>query len=157
MKSHFPSTLLILAIFSLFFVSCEDKEDKQAEIDRQKILDYIAENNIEAQETASGLFYVIDNPGTGEHPTPYSTVVVRYTGYFLDGFVFDTNEGGQASTLNLQSVIRGWREGIPLFRTGGSGKLLVPSRLAYGANSLHYYGIPNNSVLIFDIRLIEFY
>jgi FKBP-type peptidyl-prolyl cis-trans isomerase len=148
--------LLILVLFA-FVVSCENKEDKQAKIDRQKILDYIRENNLDAEERPSGLFYVIENPGTGNHPDKYSTVTVRYTGRYLDGVVFDTNEGGQASSFNLQGVIAGWREGIPLFRKGGSGKLLIPSGMAYGSNSLHIYGIPNNSVLVFDIRLIDFY
>lgn len=156
MKNSVSLILLMLTIFGLTFIACEDKEDKQAEIDRKKILDYIAQNELDAQETASGLFYVIENPGTGERPTQYSTVTVRYTGYYLDGVVFDTNEGGQAIPFNLQGVIVGWREGIPLFRKGGIGKLLIPSRLAYGANSA-YQGIPNNSVLIFDIRLVEFY
>jgi len=156
MKRIITCSFIIAALFSILFSSCESKEDKQAEIDRQKILDYLKQNNLEAQETATGLFYIIENPGTGEHPSLYSTVTVRYTGYYLDGFVFETNEGGQASPFHLQGVIRGWREGIPLFKKGGIGTLLVPSGMAYGPNSAHR-GIPNNSVLIFDIRLIEFY
>jgi FKBP-type peptidyl-prolyl cis-trans isomerase FkpA len=156
MKKTITCSLIIVALFSILFSSCESKEDKQAEIDRQKILDYLKENDLEAQETATGLFYIIENPGTGQHPGLYSTVTVRYTGYYINGVVFETNEGGQASSFQLQGVIRGWREGIPLFKKGGIGTLLVPSGMAYGPNSAHR-GIPNNSVLIFDIRLIEFY
>jgi FKBP-type peptidyl-prolyl cis-trans isomerase FkpA len=155
MKRLITSLIIIAALLSLLFISCESKEDKQAEVDRQKILDYLEENDLEAQETASGLFYIIENPGTGAHPNLYSTVTVRYTGYYLDGVVFESNEGGQASSFQLQGMIRGWREGIPLFKKGGIGTLLVPSGMAYGSNSAQR-GIPNNSVLIFDIRLIEF-
>lgn len=146
----------LLLFSSLLWTSCQKDDSKQDSIDRQKILDYITEHNLEALETSSGLFYVIENPGTGGNPMANSTVVVRYTGYFLDGTVFDSNEGEEATPFNLQNVIRGWQEGIPLFKKGGTGKLLVPSRLAYGSNST-YYGIPNNSVLIFNIRLIDFY
>ena len=145
------ATLLLMLL-----ASCENKEDKQAKADRQIILNYLKEHNIEALERPSGLFYLIENPGSGEHPTANSTVTVRYTGYYLDGIVFDTNEGKIATPFNLQTVIAGWREGIPLFRKGGSGKLFIPSGLAYGANSMHRSGIPNNSVLIFDIRLLDF-
>jgi FKBP-type peptidyl-prolyl cis-trans isomerase len=53
----------------------------------------------------------------------------------------------------LQNVILGWTEGIPYFKEGGSGKLLIPSALAYGPNGTT--GIPPNSVLIFEIELIE--
>jgi FKBP-type peptidyl-prolyl cis-trans isomerase FkpA len=156
MKRLITSSFIIVALLSILFSSCESKEDKQAEVDRQKILDYLEENDLVAQETASGLFYVIENPGTGVHPNLYSTVTVRYTGYYLDGVVFETNEGGQASSFQLQGVIRGWRDGIPLFKKGGIGTILIPSGMAYGANSANR-GIPNNSVLIYDIRLIEFY
>lgn len=155
MKGLITCYVIIVTLFSIFFSSCESKEDKQAEVDRQKILDYLKENDLEAQETASGLFYIIENPGTGTHPDIYSKVTVRYTGYYLNGVVFESNEGGQASSFQLQEVIRGWREGIPLFKKGGIGTLLVPSGMAYGPNSAQR-GIPNNSVLIFDIRLIEF-
>lgn len=146
-------------LFSVLLVisSCGDKEDEQAQIDRKKILDYISEHNLDAVERASGLFYVIENPGTGDFPAPTSVVTVRYTGYFLDGTVFDTNEGGVATPFYLPEMIRGWQEGIALFRRGGTGKLLIPSRLGYGSNSMSRYGIPNNSVLIFDVRLVDFY
>jgi FKBP-type peptidyl-prolyl cis-trans isomerase len=43
--------------------------------------------------------------------------------------------------------------GIPFFKEGGSGKLLIPSELAYGSSPRS--GIPANSVLIFDIHLID--
>ena len=45
------------------------------------------------------------------------------------------------------------KNGIPYFKEGGSGKLLIPSALAYGPNGTT--GIPPHSVLIFEIELIE--
>lgn len=148
---------VMLFLVLLIIASCGDKDDNQPEIDRNKILNYISEHNLDAVERPSGLFYVIENPGTGDYPSPTSVVTVRYTGYFIDGNVFDTNEGGVAMPFYLPEMIRGWQEGIPLFRRGGTGKLLIPSRLGYGTNSMYRYGIPDNSVLIFDIRLVDFY
>ena len=56
-------------------------------------------------------------------------------------------------TFPLSGVIQGWQEGIPLFKEGGSGILLIPSALGYGSQSVG--SIPANSVLIFDINLID--
>jgi FKBP-type peptidyl-prolyl cis-trans isomerase len=80
---------------------------------------------------------------------------VHYHGYFTNGQVFDSSvDRGERSTFNLNQVIRGWQEGIPLFSRGGQGILLIPSRLAYGNNPRG--GIPASSVLIFEVELFDF-
>ncbi|MCX6297073.1 MAG: FKBP-type peptidyl-prolyl cis-trans isomerase, partial [Bacteroidetes bacterium] len=56
-------------------------------------------------------------------------------------------------TFGLNEVIKGWTEGIPYFKKGGKGKLIIPADLGYGSDD--YNGIPGNSVLIFDIKLID--
>jgi FKBP-type peptidyl-prolyl cis-trans isomerase FkpA len=147
--------LILFAIASLFS-SCDKKaEEKQARIDRQKILDFIARNGLDAQETESGLFYVIEEPGEGEHPAGNSIITVHYKGYLLNGYIFDSTEDiGEPFIYRLSSMIKGWQEGIPLFKKDGKGKLLVPSHLGYG--SMAFYDIPANSVLIFEIHLVDF-
>ena len=145
------NTLFALAI--ILFVSCsKDNEiiDYTAEND-QEIAAYIATNNLNAQKSSSGLYYVIDDIGTGSNPIPTDRVKVSYKGYLTDGTVFDesTEEG---VSFNLQQVIIGWTEGITYFKEGGTGKLLIPEHLAYGSRD--YNGIPAGSVLIFDIELI---
>nr|WP_233266050.1 FKBP-type peptidyl-prolyl cis-trans isomerase [Formosa sp. L2A11] len=118
---------------------------------KQEILDYIAANSLDAQVTASGLYYVIDEQGEGAQPTSTSNVTVTYKGYYSDNEVFDENTS--STSFYLEQVIEGWQEGIPLFNEGGSGMLLIPSELAYGRYD--YNGIPGGSVLIFDIELIS--
>ena len=49
--------------------------------------------------------------------------------------------------------IEGWKIGIPLIKKGGKLKLIIPSALAYGCNDIS--GIPGNSILFFDIDLID--
>jgi FKBP-type peptidyl-prolyl cis-trans isomerase FkpA len=145
------NTLFALAI--ILFVSCsKDDEaiDYSAQND-QEITAYIATNNLNAQKSNSGLYYVIDEAGTGLQPTLTDRVKVSYKGYFTDGTVFDESTEAGLS-LYLQNVISGWAEGITYFKEGGSGKLLIPAHLAYGSNN--YNGIPGGSVLIFDIELI---
>ncbi|MDO1511472.1 FKBP-type peptidyl-prolyl cis-trans isomerase [Maribacter confluentis] len=116
----------------------------------EEIITYINDNNLDAQKSPSGLYYVIENQGTGAAPTASSDVTVAYKGYFSDGSVFDDSQG-DGITFNLSGVIAGWTEGITYFNEGGSGILLIPSRLAYGNTGRS--GIPGGAVLIFDIEL----
>lgn len=142
-----------LSIFFITFllVSCSNDNsfEPQTEAD---IIKYIADNNLEAKKTSSGLYYVINKEGIGARPASSSSnVTVGYKGYFLDGKVFDKNTDGYKTDLNR--VISGWTEGIQLFREGGEGILIVPYQLGYGANGRG--SIPGGAVLVFDIKLIS--
>jgi len=117
----------------------------------KEITAYIAKHELNAQKTESGLYYVIEEEGTGIQPDAKSTVTVAYKGSFTNGTIFDGNEEGVKFDLNR--VIEGWTEGIPYFKEGGKGKLLIPSHLAYGYE--YNNGIPGGSTLIFDIELIK--
>ena len=144
----------ILAFAFIFLISCADDDetkDYRAE-NEQEILDYIANNNLDATATGSGLYYVIDIEGTGAQPTSTSNVTVTYKGYYTDDTVFDESDANGLS-INLQQVIAGWTEGIPLFKEGGEGMLLIPSHLAYGNEGRG--SIPGGAVLIFDVNLIS--
>ena len=114
------------------------------------ILKYIEDNNLNATRTDSGLYYVVNNEGTGTQPTSTSNVTVAYKGYFLDGTVFDESDS-DGIPFGLNQVITGWTEGIQLFKEGGDGILLIPYTLGYGINGSG--AIPGASVLIFDVKL----
>lgn len=116
----------------------------------EEIVKYIEDNNLDATASGTGLYYVIEEEGTGDQPEADSNVTVVYKGYFTNGSVFDESDEIGIS-INLNQVIPGWTEGMQYFKEGGSGKLLIPSSLAYGR-----YGnstIPNGAVVIFDVNL----
>tara|TARA_R110000868_G_scaffold68720_3_gene203236 strand:- start:17462 stop:17917 length:456 start_codon:yes stop_codon:yes gene_type:complete len=145
---------LVLLFLILIFTSCSnDKENidyvAQNEAD---ITAYITANDLNAIKSDSGLYYVINDPGTGVQPTVASKVTVAYKGYFLDGSVFDESDA-EGISFSLNGVIKGWTEGIAYFKEGGSGILLVPAHLGYGNSD--FRTIPGGSVLIFDINLIS--
>ncbi|MFA9370463.1 MAG: FKBP-type peptidyl-prolyl cis-trans isomerase [Labilibaculum antarcticum] len=152
----------LLALCFAFLVSCDlssniDTIEPQEEIDyteqnEAEIIAYVAANNLDAIRSNSGLYYVIDEPGTGEQPTGTSTVTVAYKGYYLNGTLFDES-GTNGVSFGLDRVIEGWTEGIAFFKEGGNGILLVPAHLGYG--NYDYSTIPGGSVLIFDINLIS--
>ena len=143
----------LLSIILTLFISCsKDKEVDYVAQNETEIAAYVAKNNLKAQRSDSGLYYVINEAGTGKQPTATSNVTVAYKGTYTDGTVFDQSNSDGIS-FGLQQVIRGWTEGIPFFKEGGSGILLVPAHLGYGSND--YSGIPGGSVLIFEVRLIK--
>nr|WP_315163457.1 FKBP-type peptidyl-prolyl cis-trans isomerase [uncultured Flavobacterium sp.] len=143
--------LFVLAI--ILFTSCsKEKEIDYVAKNEEDIIAYIAKNNLNAQKSTSGLYYVINETGTGAQPTSTSNVKVAYKGYFTNGSVFDASSAA-GITFNLQQVIKGWTEGITYFKEGGNGILLVPAHLGYGNND--YSTIPGGSVLIFEINLIS--
>lgn len=133
------------------FSSCS-KQPTQYEKDIQLIRDYLSENNLAADSTPNGVYYIIDTTGNGTFPNSSSTVKAIYRGYLLDGSEFDSSNGS-AIEFSLNQVIQGWKEGIPKFDEGASGMLLIPSLYGYGTQSVG--SIPPNSVLIFDITLVD--
>lgn len=146
------NTLIAFAL--ILFTACGSDDSPAIDYVTQNDEDiqaYIAANNLNAQKSSSGLYYVIDELGTGEHPTFTDDVKVAYKGYFLNGTVFDESSA-EGIEFNLQGVIRGWTEGITYFKEQGNGVLLIPAHLGYpnGRGS-----IPAGSVLIFDIKLLE--
>ncbi len=148
MKSIF--TLFALAIL---FVGCKKvTSSEQAKIDDDIIKQYIADKGLNATATGSGLYVVVNEEGTGAQCNQSSTVTVKYKGYYTNGDVFDESSQ-QGATFSLQQVIKGWTEGIPYFKEGGNGILLIPSALGYGTSGSG--SIPKNSVLIFDVELLD--
>lgn len=143
--------------FFLIIISFSDCKKKstvdQAATDEGIITAYISSHKLNAKATGSGLHYVITMQGSGGQPSSSSNVTVNYKGYLTDGSVFDQSKS-PGFTTSLGSVIAGWQEGIPYFKKGGKGTLLIPSALGYGSQA--QANIPANSVLIFDIELLDF-
>jgi FKBP-type peptidyl-prolyl cis-trans isomerase len=129
--------------------------NKESTVDEDKaIQDYLTANDLTAEKTAEGLYYIITKEGTGDRANITSTVTVHYRGYLLDGSVFDSSyDRAEKSTFPLANVIEGWQLGIPKLKEGGSGKLLIPSKLAYGDRGQPNSIIGANEPLVFDIEL----
>lgn len=150
--------LFLLVLMALAVVSCKKDTvsyEEQLKIDSDKIEAYLAEKNLTAQKTASGLYYIITLEGTGLKPGPTSTVTVGYKGYFLDGTVFDQTYGSAWAQFNVSGVVPGFSEGLQLLKNKGKGTFFLPSGLAYGASGAG--SIPANTPLIFEIDLVDFF
>ncbi|KAI1810557.1 hypothetical protein GGS20DRAFT_169299 [Poronia punctata] len=92
--------------------------------------------------------------GTGRVVKKGNRVEVRYIGKLTDGKVFDSNKKGKPFSFKAGAgeVIKGWDIGVQGMAVGGERRLTIPAHLAYGSKSQP--GIPGNSQLIFDIKLL---
>ncbi len=143
------------------------EEAKQLIKDDQILKAYFAKNHITPTKTASGLYYTIKEEGVGEKAAAGDSVTMNYTGTLLDGTKFDSNTDTAFHhtqpfqfVLGRGAVIKGWDEGVALFKTGAKAVFYIPSPLAYGAQArpgggANPKGIPANSILIFDVALLS--
>jgi FKBP-type peptidyl-prolyl cis-trans isomerase FkpA len=105
--------------------------------------------------TESGLQYEIINETEGAKPEAGDTVRVNYEGTLTDGTVFDSSfERGEPVEFPLGQVISGWTEGIQLMSPGSRYKFYISPELGYGDQPVGGI-IPANSVLIFDVELLD--
>lgn len=121
-------------------------------VGQQFLADNAGKDGVES--TDSGLQLLVLEAGDGDSPAAESRVRVHYEGRLIDGTVFDSSyERGEPAEFALNQVIPGWTEGLQLMNEGGKYRLFIPSDLAYGPGGTR--GIPPNSVLVFDVELLE--
>jgi FKBP-type peptidyl-prolyl cis-trans isomerase len=143
----------------------KQKDDVRKDTEIKEIQQYLAKNNIKAQQTKNGVFYEIQNPGSGQQADSGKVVSINYTGYFLDGKFFDSNVDSSKQVekhplqpfqfmAGVQGAIPGMLEGITMFKEGGKGRLFIPSVLAYGSQGSPPVIKPNAN-LMFEIELTK--
>ncbi len=141
------------------------KNDEPATIQK-----YLADNNITAKPTKSGLYVIVNKKGTGAKVATGKKVAIDYTGRLLDGTLFDTSREADAKAANkymegreykpleyvvggAQSMIKGWEEGVMGQPAGSEITLIIPSELAYGARGA--MEIMPYSPLTFDLTIVS--
>ncbi|TPG18461.1 FKBP-type peptidyl-prolyl cis-trans isomerase [Sphingomonas koreensis] len=103
--------------------------------------------------TADGLEYQILTPGKGaDHPTDQDVSLINYTGKLRDGTVFDAPK--QPTPLPVAGSIKGFSEGLKLMTKGAKYRFWIKPELGYGAQTNG--PIPADSLLVFDVELIDF-
>jgi len=151
--------IFALLIISAFAGCSKDEECKYNECgvkapatEIQNLQSYLQANNIVATEHCSGIYYTIQQQGTGTRPTACSAVSVYYKGTLLNGTVFDQTQTGSPASFNLGGLITGFKNGLLQIKTGGKVTIYIPPSLGYGSSANG--PIPANSILIFEVELL---
>lgn len=128
-------------------------ESKKNEEDGKKFLE-ANKKKPNVKTTESGLQYEIVKEGKGKKPKATDKVKVHYVGTLTNGDEFDSSKKrNKPAEFPVNGVIKGWQEGLTMMKEGAVWKLYVPADLAYG--QMGRPGIPGNSVLIFEVELLE--
>lgn len=151
--------LLFLFALTIFLSACSD-DPNALRMDQEDILqEYFTDNNITdvIEAEGSGVYYRITEEGNGEDfPNVNSTIRTFYKGYLLeDGSVFDERVEGEDDYLqiSLNQMIFGWIVALPNFSKGAKGELFIPAHAGYGSSERP--GIPENSIIVFEVHLVN--
>lgn len=136
------------------------KSDSQAEVTPPKTGNRLAGSklaNFTAPTKVDKLTFTDIRVGSGEVVKPGAKVVAHYTGAVAStGVIFQSShDNGQPASFDLNGVIKGWTEGVPGMKAGGTRRLLIPAGQAYGDQPRPGSGIPPGADLVFDIELIN--
>ena len=168
LEGIFPSEAIIIVEIQLAEVLTQAERIQQED---ELIKNYLADNNLldQADSIQEGVYYIPSQPGSGAEVSNGSTVEIRYTGYFLDGTVFDSNIDPDSDLFRFvvgsERVIPGFEIAVLQMQQGEKGTVIIPSRAAYGESvvALPYeiveetFGstIPPYSILRFDLEVIS--
>ncbi|MDP3353018.1 MAG: peptidylprolyl isomerase [Flavobacteriaceae bacterium] len=129
-------------------------KEEQFEKEKAEFLSKMGES--ESKQLQSGLKILIKEEGKGKKVASGLLVQVHYSGYFVDGKMFDSsfNRGVPFEFRpGVDRVIAGWTEGIPMLREGDKAVFFIPYYLAYG--DMARPGMPAKSDLIFEIEVLK--
>ncbi|KAA8486705.1 FKBP-type peptidyl-prolyl isomerase-like protein [Arcticibacter tournemirensis] len=152
---------LSLVMFLLVAVTagCKKEYDNIEVEDEKNIQEYIQKNGLNMQVyDTTGIYYQVTKMGTGS-PIDYTQQLpVVYTVKSLDGVYSsqDTilnhyaNYFGYYSPASLRDLMKD-----VLKNQGGSIRIILPSRKAYGRGGNTSLGIPGNASLDFTVSILE--
>lgn len=134
----------------------EKELQKKAE-ENEKIAKEFLEKNKNQKDintTPSGLQFKVLKLGNGKKPSENSKVKVHYKGTLIDGTVFDDSYSrGTPAEFEVNKLIPGFKDGLLLMPAGSKFMFYIPPEIGYGSRQVGQ--IPPNSVLIFEVELLE--
>ena len=145
----------LLILFSFFIISgcvqdspnIQQIENLQFFIDNQK--------NDQVIEIEPGLQYLVIDSGDPMSNTPAlnQTISAHFHGTLTNGEVFWSSLDSEPLKIELSKLIIGCQKAISLMRKGDKWIVYIDPTMAYGEEGRP--GIPSNSILIFEIELLE--
>ena len=103
-----------------------------------------------------GLHYAVLNSGdiNSKSPELSDTITAHFHGTLTDGTVFWSSvESNEPLTIQLSGLIEGCQKVISLMKINDKWRVYIDPSMAYGDEGRP--GIPSNSILVFDIELLD--
>ena len=160
---------IIGVLAAIMLTACKKDDTEELIAQEMRMLEqYLVDNNITVQPTASGMYYIPIIEGTGISPDKGTYIEIHYVGELIDGTVFTSSYEETAETAGIKDgeflygparlqlgyiAMEGLNEGIQLMKVGGKAKIIMPSDLAIGGYASG--SVPAYSTLIYTIELLE--
>ena len=103
-----------------------------------------------------GLHYAVLNSGdiNSKSPELSDIITAHFHGTLTDGTVFWSSiESNEPLTIQLSGLIEGCQKVISLMKINDKWRVYIDPSMAYGDEGRP--GIPSNSILVFDIELLD--
>tara|TARA_B100000073_G_scaffold139913_1_gene115141 strand:+ start:338 stop:790 length:453 start_codon:yes stop_codon:yes gene_type:complete len=146
-------TFVIIFSF-LILVSCSQDSPNIQQIEN---LQFFIDNkkNDQVVEIEPGLQYLVIDSGDPDSETPEltQTISAHFHGTLTNGEVFWSSLDSEPLEIELSKLIVGCQKTISLMRAGDKWMVYIDPTMAYGEEGRP--GIPSNSILIFEIELLE--
>jgi FKBP-type peptidyl-prolyl cis-trans isomerase len=121
---------------------------------------YLGRNKLSVAPDSSGLYFINEKEGTGEKPAAGKKVTVTYTGSFFSGQPFDRAgvDGKPAFAFTWGEegqMLPGIIQALSHMRPGGKAKIILPSRLAFGAGGSSGGIVPPHTPVVYELTLVS--
>jgi len=161
---------ILLLFLPVLLHSCKEDNDQELRDQEMRLLQqYIEDNNITQEPTASGLYYIEIEEGTGTIPGQQHVVDFNYTTELINGTIIWTSDKELAEENSVYSEdilygpirllmeelgVPGVYEGLLKMKEGGKATMIVPSDInGYGSATIGASG--PYSTHIYTIELIN--
>jgi FKBP-type peptidyl-prolyl cis-trans isomerase len=129
------------------------------EYEKVLLKQYISDAKIEIPPMEDGIYYIVQQTGSGSAVAVGDTVSIHYEGYFLNGRYFDSthrrNDPLQFVYGHQMQVIGGLEKAIGKMNEGDKALVIIPSELAFGADGSVEGIVPPFTPVVFEIELIS--
>tara|TARA_B100001057_G_scaffold214151_1_gene214518 strand:+ start:1751 stop:2203 length:453 start_codon:yes stop_codon:yes gene_type:complete len=145
--------ILLLGSFFIIFGCVQDSPNIQQIENLQFFIDN--KQNDQVIEIEPGLQYLVIDSGDpmSDPPILNQTISAHFHGTLTNGEVFWSSLDSEPLKIELSKLIVGCQKAISLMREGDKWIVFIDPAMAYGEDGRP--GIPSNSILIFEIELLE--
>ncbi len=109
--------------------------------------------------TSCGVLRKILKAGSGEKPTVSSAVKFNYSYKLTNGTVISKSKAGEPIEGLVSNLLPGLQDALVEMPVGSRWEIVIPSELAFDKDEQNFEDgrtmIPANSILIFDIELLN--